>query len=62
MAWSKVSSEHKKPLRWWLHKILCEYGWLIKDKDCWKTYNHHLKMCCDLGYNIYGQKINRKVE
>jgi len=57
MSWSKVSSEHKKPLRWWLHKILCEYGWLVRDKDNSATYNHHLKVCSDLGFNLYGDKI-----
>ena len=57
MSWSKVSNEHDKPLRWWFHKILCEYGWLIRNKDDFKTYSHHLNQCIKYGFNLYGQKI-----
>lgn len=57
MGWAKVDSEHRKPLKWWFHKLMCEYGWLIRDKDCWNTYYHHLNKCCYLGFNLYGKKI-----
>lgn len=57
MAWAKVDKEHRKPLRWWIHKILCEYGWLVRHKDNYATYNHHLNMCVKQGFNLYGQKI-----
>lgn len=56
MAWSKVNNKHKKPIKWWLHKILCEHGWLVRNKDNFATYNHHLRICYDLGFNIYGDK------
>ena len=56
MSWSKVNSKHNKPLRWWLHKILCEYGWIVRNKDNYATYHHHSDMCSKLGYNLYGDK------
>lgn len=58
MAWSTVSDEHKKPWQWWMHKVLCEWGWIVRHKDNEKTYNHHLAMCLKYGYNLYGKKIN----
>jgi hypothetical protein len=65
MGWSKVSLDYKKPLRWWLHKILCEYGWLLRNKDNSATYHHHLKMCFELGFNLRGEKVkenNSKID
>ena len=56
MAWSKVE-KGKKPFKWWMHKILCEYGYLVRNKDNHATYNHHLYMCSKQGFNLYGQKI-----
>ena len=58
MAWSKVSKEHTKPWKWWVHKACCEWGWFVRSKDHNKTYYHHLAMCFKYGYNIYGEKIN----
>ena len=58
MGWSKVNRNTKKPFRWWLHKILCEYGWIVRYKDNHKTYHHHLKMCVKYGFNLYGDKLN----
>lgn len=55
MAWSKVSNAHKKPLKWWLHKILCEIGWIIRFKDNYKMYYIHLVKCEELGFNLYGE-------
>jgi len=57
MGWSKVSSEHKKPLRWWIYKIICEYGWLVRFKDNYATYYNYLNKLCGLGFNLYGEKI-----
>jgi len=57
MGWSKVNSKYDKPFKWWFHKILCEYGWLISESDNFATYHFHLKKCHDLGFNIYGDKI-----
>jgi len=57
MSWSKVDKEHKKPFKWWLHKILCEYGWLVRYKDNYATYQYHLNQCVKCGFNIYGKKI-----
>lgn len=57
MAWSKITGKEKKPLKWWIHKLLCEYGWLVRNKDYYRTYYHHLNMCCKCGFNLYGEKI-----
>lgn len=59
MAWAKVTGKYKKPWRWWLHKILCEYGWLIRNKDYYSTYYHHLNRCCKQGFNLYGERIDK---
>lgn len=57
MAWSKVDYKHRKPFKWWYHKILCEYGWIIRHKDSYKTYHYHLLKCCETGFNLYGKII-----
>lgn len=57
MAWSKVDSTHRKPFKWWVHKICCEWGWIVRNKDCWATYYHHLHALNALGFNLYGKKI-----
>ena len=56
MAWSKVSKENYKPIKWWMHKILCEWGWIVRNKDNYKTYYHHLNMCLMQGFNLYGNR------
>lgn len=53
----KTLFKHKKPLRWWYHKILCEIGWLCRYKYGWNMYYHHLDMCCLNGFNLYGEPI-----
>lgn len=60
MSYSKVTNNYKKPLKWWYHKILCEFGWLIRNNDCFRMYYNHLEKCCELGYNLYGEPINTK--
>jgi len=37
MAWSKVSKEHNKPWKWWMHKLFCEWGYVVRNKDSWKN-------------------------
>jgi len=55
MAWSKVSNKHKKPLSWWYDKLMCELVWFLGDRG--KYYYKYLNNCCDLGFNLYGEKI-----
>lgn len=57
MAWSKVTGNHKKPIGWWFHKILCEYGWIVRKKDNYRTYYGHLNKMAKYGFNLYGQPI-----
>lgn len=54
MGWSKVSSDHRKPLMWWFHKVLCELGWALGST---KRYEYHLDKMVKLGYNLYGNKF-----
>lgn len=57
MSWSKITNKQIKPFKWWLHKILCEYGYLVRHKDNYATYHHNLNMLCKTGFNLYGEKI-----
>lgn len=57
MAWSKVNGKHKKPFMWWVHKFLCEFGWLIRSHDYCKMYYKHLRKLCKYGFNLYGEPI-----
>lgn len=57
MGWSKVNSKHKKPLKWWYYKFLCELGWVFRGYDCSKFYYNHLGKMCELGFNLYGDKL-----
>lgn len=64
MSWSKVTKEHKKPLMWWYHKIMCEYYYSRYDQvrkydvtSHLTKYYHHLKKLCKYGFNLYGEKI-----
>jgi hypothetical protein len=55
MAWSKVK-KGKYPIRWWYHKIMCEFFyWIGMDLE----YFSHVTRCCDCGFNIYGEKIDK---
>ncbi len=58
MNWSKVKSGHK-PTGWWYHKILCEFGWNMRNiLGTISWYYYHLgKMVSKYGINIYGEKI-----
>lgn len=57
MSWSKVDKKHVKPLKWWSHKILCEFFWLVRIKDSYANYHKHLTEFCKTGFNLYGEKI-----
>ena len=59
--WAKTS-KGKKPLGWWYHKIMCEFGWFVfkKINHNWgsdKYYYHLLKMCDKYKINLYGEKL-----
>lgn len=59
MSWSKVSKRHRKPLKWWYHKIVCEfwYHMYLVSSCTQKYYYKHLNLCCRQGFNLYGEKI-----
>lgn len=58
MSWSKVSKEHKKPLMWWYHKIMCEFWWhLVYNGKYLQRYYSHLNKLCKYGFNLYGEQI-----
>lgn len=61
MAWSKVNKPKEKPIKWWYHKLLCEFGWWSRQRIGFVTgmriYYNHLDKLCKLGYNLYGDKI-----
>ena len=57
MSWAKVNSKTKKPIAWWYHKLVCEFGWIIRNIDSFSCYYKHLNKCCDNGFNLYGDKI-----
>lgn len=57
MAWAKITSKHKKPLGWWMCKILCELGWVIRFKDGYGMYYKYLDKCLKYGFNLYGEPI-----
>ncbi|HWB91961.1 MAG TPA: hypothetical protein VG605_08920 [Puia sp.] len=54
MAWSKVYQPWQKPLRWWFHKLLCEWNYFEDDMP---GYYRHLNALCKEGYNLYGKKL-----
>lgn len=62
MAWSKITSKCKKPLEWYMHKILCEFGWVIRNIDGGTAYHYHLKKCLKYGFNLYGEPLSYSVE
>lgn len=61
MAWSKVTGK-KLPFKWWVHKLCCEWGWVVRHRDDYQTYYHHLNLLFQQGYNLYGEKINVRNE
>lgn len=55
MGWARVQ-KGKKPLRWWYHKILCEF-WYAVHND--RGYYKHLNvMSHKYGINLYGQPMD----
>ena len=59
MAWTKIIGKEKKPLKWYMHKLFCEWGWTVRYKDNFETYYHHLDMCHKQGFNLNGTRILR---
>jgi len=62
MAWSKVKKPFNKPIGWWKHKILCEFGYWKEQKfnsiqGMGEYYYHLQQMCEKYGYNLYGERI-----
>ena len=57
--WAKVQ-RGRKPIGWWIHKILCEIGWAIRNYDNWVMYYKHLNILCKkYHFNLYGQNISK---
>ncbi len=54
MSRSKVNHEHKKPFKWWVHKLLAEFYYFMDDIN---AYYVHLERINKMGFNIYGEKI-----
>lgn len=54
-SWSKVQ-KGKKPIGWWYHKIMCEFGWAIRKYNSSQSmyYKHLNKMCDKYHLNLYG--------
>lgn len=62
MVWSKVNKPLRKPIGWWYHKILCEFGYYVYSTSKYRsfgltTYYAHLNKLCKYGFNLYGDKI-----
>lgn len=48
----------KKPVMWYYHKILCEFGYKFFGAS--KMYYKHLNIMCDrYGFNLYGTPIQK---
>lgn len=62
MSWSKITNKSKKPIGWWLYKLLAELSWFIRDKVHFKKgdklYRYALDVMCDkYKINLYGEEI-----
>lgn len=63
MSWSKVNSKHRKSLKWWYHKLLCELFYWIEKLTPFEwlhilgyvNYHKHLNKLCKHGFNLYGE-------
>lgn len=51
----------KKPLKWYIHKIPCEFGYWLYLRGLtslgMKIYYKHLHLLCKTGFNLYGDKF-----
>jgi hypothetical protein len=56
MNWSKVKKPTEKPIKWWCYKLLCEF-WYNYYGTSNKRYYKYLNLLCDMGWNLYGDKI-----
>lgn len=58
MSWSKINKPFKKPLKWWYHKILCEFWYWgdtkLNHPNALANYYNHLEGMCGQGFNLYG--------
>ena len=57
-TWSKVR-KGKKPFMWWVHKVLCEFAYLIRSYVGWKMYYRLLNKLCKYGFNLYGEPLKK---
>ena len=60
MSWGKIKGKQSKPIKWWYHKLLSEFGWAIRnstDGFGWDIYYKHLNAMVKQGFNLYGEKI-----
>lgn len=55
MTWSRLRAKHRKPLKWWFYKILCEIYYFLWGGGA--SYYKTLDKLCDTGFNLYGEKI-----
>lgn len=62
MSWTKVEKGYEKPLKWWAHKVCCEWGLYVYKKDEGKTYYHHLYMLMKCGFQLDGTPITNKMK
>lgn len=57
--WSKVKTKSRKPIMWWVNKILCEIGWYLRRYDFFRDmcYYHLNVMCKKYKINLYGESL-----
>ena len=63
MSWSKLEDKSPKPCGWWYHKVMCEYGWWLRNNLVYATgeniyYKHLNRMVKKYGINVYGVKVS----
>ena len=62
MCWSKIEDKTPKPIGWWYCKIICEFGWFLRNNINYRIgdriYFKYLKKCVDdYHINIYGVRL-----
>jgi hypothetical protein len=62
MSWSKIENKESKPIGWWYYKILCEFGWWVRNNISYskgdKIYYKYLKsMWYKYKINVYGNGL-----
>jgi len=56
LHFSKVNKPLEKPVKWWYYKLLCEFWYYIYGTSN-RRYYKYLNLLCDMGFNLYGDKI-----